>query len=101
MNKEITTKNKCLLTREGIEIWVDENQAEKISQLISTAKENKLIEIEGETISVNSISGIYSAEKIYELRKKKQGMWQCEKCGRWHNRYDICSCGELEKYEKK
>jgi len=99
MNQEITNKTKCLLTREGIEIWVDDNQAEKISQLILTAKENKLIEVEGETISVNSISGIYSAQKIEELRRKKQGQWQC-KYGNWHNRYDICSCGELEKYNK-
>jgi len=92
MNQEITKKNKCLLTREGIEIWIDDIQAEKISQLILTAKENKLIEVDGETISVNSISGIYSAQKIEDLRRKKQGQWQCEYCKRWHKKYEECGC---------
>ena len=93
MNQEITNKTKCLLTREGIEIWINDIQAEKISQLILTAKENKLIEVDGETISVNSISGIYSAQKIEDLRRKKQGQWQCEYCKRWHQKGEQCGCG--------
>jgi len=92
MNQEITDKTKCLLTREGIEIWINDNQAEAISQLILIAKDNKLIDVEGETISVNSISGIYSAQKIEELRRRKQGQWQCEYCKRWHNRNEECGC---------
>ena len=89
---EITTKTKCILLRNGIEIWIDNDQAEKISQLISVAKENKLIDIEGETISVNSIDGIFSADKIYEQRKRKAGQWQCEHCKRWHTRFEECGC---------
>ena len=92
MNQEITNKTKCLLTREGIEIWINDIQAEKISQLILTAKENKLIEVDGETISVNSISGIYSAQKIEDLRRKKQEQWQCEYCKRWHAKDEQCGC---------
>ena len=89
---EITTKTKCLLTREGIEIWITPEQSEKIFQLIQLAKDNKLIDIEGETISVNSITGIYSAEKIELLRRKKEGQWQCEYCKRWHKRGEECGC---------
>jgi len=92
MNQEITNKTKCLLTREGIEIWIDENQAEKISELILTAKNNKLIEIDGETISIGSISGIYSGQIIENLRRKKQGDWECEYCHRWHKRGEECGC---------
>jgi hypothetical protein len=92
MNQTITDKTKCLLTREGVEIWVNEEQAEKISQLILTAKDNKLIEVEGEIISVNSISGIYTAEKIEILRRKRQGEWQCEYCKRWHKKFEECGC---------
>ena len=92
MNQEITNKTKCLLTREGIEIWLNDEQAEKISHLILTAKDNKLIEIEGETVSVNSISGIYTAEKIELLRRKKHGEWQCGYCKRWHKRDEECGC---------
>jgi len=91
-NQEITTKTKCLLTREGIEIWITPEQAEKISQLIQIAKENKLIDIEGETISVGSIAGIYSADKIEFLRRKKEGQWQCQFCKRWHPKFEQCGC---------
>lgn len=91
MNQEITDKTKCLLTKHGIEIWINDIQAEKISQLINTA-DIKIIEIEGQTISVWSIEGIFDAEYVYRQRKVKAGQWQCEYCKRWHPKFEECGC---------
>ncbi|MCK9597070.1 hypothetical protein M0R19_07850 [Candidatus Pacearchaeota archaeon] len=91
MNKLLTNKTKCLLTKQGIEIWIDDNQAEKLSQLMNM-NDIKIIEIEGETISVYSIEGIFNADKIYEQRKRKTGQWQCEHCKRWHPKFEECGC---------
>jgi hypothetical protein len=86
-----TNKTKCLLTKQGVEIWITPEQSEKISQLINTA-DIKIIDIENETISVSGIDGIYSADLIYDLRRKKSGQWKCESCGRWHPKYEECGC---------
>jgi len=91
MTQEITTKTKCLLTKQGIEIWIDNNQAEKISELINKA-EVKIIEIEGQTISVWSIEGMFDAEYVYRQRKVKAGMCECEFCKRWYPRFKECGC---------
>lgn len=92
MTKELSNKNKCLLTREGIEIWITDEQAEKISLIIQSSKENKLIDIGDNTVSVNSISGIYSAKSMEEMRRRKNGQWQCEFCKRWHDKFEKCGC---------
>jgi hypothetical protein len=91
MSQEITNKTRCLLTREGIEIWITPEQEQKIFRITQDGK-NRLIEIEGENLMTNSISGIYSAEAIKNLRRKKQGWWQCEDCGRWHQKGEQCGC---------
>ena len=91
MSQEITNKTKCLLTKQGIEIWIDDNQAEKISELINKS-DVKIFEIEGQTISVWSVEGIFDADYVYRQRKTKAGMWQCEFCKRWHPKFEECGC---------
>ena len=34
MNKQITDKTMCLLTMDGIEIWITKEQAEKINKIM-------------------------------------------------------------------
>ena len=91
MSQEVTDKTKCIITKQGIEIWVTPDQSEKISELINTA-DIKIIEVEGQTISVFSIEGIFDAAYIYRQRKIKSGQWQCEYCGRWHPKFEECGC---------
>ena len=89
---QLTDKTKCLLTREGIEIWITDKQAEIITERINDEDSNDLIEVGDDMIATRSISGIYSSKKIQELRRKKQGWWQCELCHRWHPREEQCGC---------
>lgn len=88
---QLTDKTKCLLTREGVEIWINDDQEQKIFNITQDGK-NRLIEVDGEKMMTSQISGIYSAQKIQELRRKKQGWWQCELCHRWHPREEQCGC---------
>lgn len=88
---DLTTKTKCLLTKQGIEIWIDDDQAGKLSKILNTS-ENKIIEVEGQVISVWSIEGIFDGEYIYNQKKIKMGQWQCGYCKRWHSRFEECGC---------
>jgi hypothetical protein len=92
MSQEITTKTKCILTREGIEIWITPDEVETISLIMQKAPDSKMIDVGDETIRVDRIVGIYSADKIYEQRKRTAGMWQCEFCKRWHPKFEECGC---------
>jgi hypothetical protein len=91
MNKQITDKTMCLLTMDGIEIWITKEQTEKINKIVQD-KNNRFIKIGDERINSHSISGIYTGERIRHLRRIKQGWWQCEACGRWHPRGEQCGC---------
>ena len=94
MNNLPTNKTKCLLTKQGIEIWITPEQAKQISQIIGTTTSIKTIEIEGQTVGIDNITGggIYDAEYIFRQRKIKAGMWECDSCKRWHPRFEECGC---------
>jgi len=91
MNNLPTNKTKCLLTKQGIEIWISNDQAIKISQLMNMG-DHKNIDIEEEIVSIHNIEGIFNADRIYEQRKRKAGQWQCEYCKRWHSKFEECGC---------
>ena len=59
MNKQITDKTMCLLTMDGIEIWITKEQTEKINKIVQD-KNNRFIKIGDERINSHSISGIYT-----------------------------------------
>ena len=89
---EITNKTKCLLTKQGIEIWITPEKVKEISKLINT--NIRAIEIEGQIIGIDNITGggIFDAEYIYDQRKRKMGQWQCDYCKIWHPRFEECGC---------
>ncbi len=92
MTKEITNKTKCVLTGTGMEIWISEEQAHNISELINRKTGVQIIELEDCLISINDIKGIYPAQYIYDNRKRRAGMWQCDSCERWHKKGEECGC---------
>lgn len=93
---EITTKQKCVLIRGGIEIWINEERA---LVLMEAMQSQKLIEIDGEVVNTFEIIGIYSPQRMEELKRNKQGQWKCKK-NVWHDRGEKCTCREILRMEK-
>lgn len=88
MNKYITASQRCVVLIGGIEIWVESDRADKLQKLMET---QKYIELEGSTIAVSQIAGIFTSNHMDELKRKKNGQWICKK-GVWHDRGEKCRC---------
>ena len=99
MNKEITKKLKCIVMRNSIEIWKEEERLNNlIDKLVSTQKIG-FIRIEEEIINSADIVGVFTPKTMEEFTRRKNGQWKC-KYSTWHNRGEICNCSELKRYEK-
>ena len=87
MTQELAKEQKCIVVRGGIHIWIDAERIAKLQTLIETRK--GLIEIDGEFINPNDITGILSAQAMEEKTRRANGEWQCQK-GKWHNKGERC-----------
>ena len=93
MNKELAKKQKCLRTRSSIEIWLDEEKWVKLEAILSNSNLGKFINIEERMVNIADIEGIFLPKDLEELKRRKQGQWQCG-YGNWHNRNESsCDCG--------
>ena len=88
--QEIANKQKCLMIRNSIEIWMDEKKWEKLEYALKNSI-GKFYDIEGRTINVADIVGIFLPIDLDEMKRRKNGQWKC-KYGKWHNRGDDCQC---------
>jgi hypothetical protein len=95
---ELSKDLKCVLMRSGIEIWL-ENEKAKDLQIILNSPKSVFVEIDGETINSADVSGIFTAERMEDLTRRKNGQWRCS-FGFWHERFDQCAHAELLKYNK-
>lgn len=86
MNK-ITDKTHCLVTRNLGKIWLTENQANQVKQMIVTGKQ--AIVIGSDVIMQNDIAGLVSGDRIAELDHEKRGEWKC-KYNQWHAKGEQC-----------
>ena len=93
--KALSKPQSCIYLRNSVEIWFDNEKAEKVSQMLSGSVGSKFIKVEGRTLNVNDIVGIFKALDLDELKRRKQGHWKC-KYGEWHGKSEIgCDCGNL------
>lgn len=95
MGKELTDKIFCLCMRNGAEIWLSPEKAELLKQAITKVDGRKFVEIGKEMVNVVEIVAIHSAEMMEEVRKRKNGEWQCN-TGAWHSRGKKCTCPPKE-----
>ena len=75
MPTEITKKQKCLIQRNGIEIWLDEDKANALQQILDNITEHKFIRFNGRSINTADCTGVYLPEdilaEIIETTEKK------------------------------
>ncbi len=93
MSEELAKNQLCIVTREGVEIWIDVDRAKN---LVSKFNENSngLVEYEGRFLS--RPSGIYTPQDLQDMYRRRRGEYQC-KHNKWHGRNDRCECS----YEKR
>ena len=83
MPTEITKKQKCLIQRNGIEIWLDEDKANALQQILDNITEHKFIRFNGRSINTADCTGVYLPEDIEDLKWRKNGYWKCNN-SIWH-----------------
>lgn len=90
MSQELTDKTNCIQLRNGLEIWVNHEQSEKIEQCL-IGNERPFIKVEGQVVNTKDIMAVLSADKADEHRHRKQGDKKCS-YGVWHGRGEECGC---------
>lgn len=89
---------KCLLLKNKIQLWLTDEKLKKLLDSKILNEFNIIIEVCGEYINTNDVSGIFSKEKIEELERRHNGQWKCDK-GNWHDRFDKCNCRTQKEIE--
>lgn len=94
MNKSITKELKCLVLKNGIEIWKEKEKFDALIEVLKNGK-NGFVKIDDELINVNDIVGIFSPKTIEDMIRRKNGQWKCN-YGKWHDKGEKCKC-KIEK----
>ena len=84
-NQEITKKLMCIILRNGIEIWGEEDKIKNLQVILKNTKESKFIELGEETINTADITGIFLAQTMENITRRKNGQWQ-DKNGQWQDK---------------
>lgn len=98
MTKELTKKQMCLYMRNGVMIWIDEDNVKKLEKVLQSITGHKFVLFEEQTINTADVVGIFSPEAIEDLTRRKNGGWKCKK-GNWHDKGEDCMC--LSQEEKR
>lgn len=95
----ITNPQKCIVQRNGVELWIDAERADKLQQVLEIMTEHKFIRLEGTGCTINTadITGIYEPTLINDMKRRKNGEWKCRDA-QWHQRKEVCGCSELKRY---
>ena len=89
---ELAKKQKAIMIRGGIELWLDEEKADLISEILIKSNE-RFIKIKELNTLINAadVVGIFDPQTMDERTKRQNGEWQCRQ-GNWHERKEKCEC---------
>ena len=92
-NKTITKNLRCVLLRNGVEIWAEEERMAGLIQTIQNIKESKFVSYDGEIFNTADITGIFTPATMDDYTRIKNKQWKCKR-GTWHNYREPCDCPE-------
>jgi hypothetical protein len=99
-NKELAKNLMCVCMRNKVEIWVEKEKIEKLKEILANTTGNRFIDFDGQSINTADVIGIFDAQTMEEMTRRKNGQWKCDQ-GNWHNRYENCQCPPKEIIELK
>jgi len=97
--QEITKKQKCLILRNSIEIWLDEEKWTNLENRLNNSI-GKFYAIEGRMINAADIVGLFLPVDLEEMKLRKNGKWKCD-YGVWHSKGQECFCFEAKERERQ
>lgn len=87
----ITKPQKCVLMRNDIEIWIDEEKSDQLDTVL-LRNPKAIIKLEGRSINLADYVGTFLPIDLEERSFRKQGMHKCN-YGKWHAKDEDCQCG--------
>ena len=81
----------CVCMRNGIQIWIEQDKIQILTDILAQATSSKFIVFENQVINTADILGVFDAKTISDLTRRKNGQWQCAR-GEWHERNGDCGC---------
>lgn len=97
---ELSKNLVCILMRSGVEIWVESERAESLKNQVEAAKQSMFVRYENQFINTADISGIYTADVMADLTRRKNGEWKCTS-GKWHMRATKCDCSQEDWFDRQ
>jgi hypothetical protein len=89
--KEVSKNLKCLVLRNGIEIWKESDRLTDLSRKLLSGQKIGFIQIDDELINSADVVGIFSANTMQDTIRRRNGQWECQ-YGVWHDRGQKCEC---------
>lgn len=99
MINEITLKQKCVVMRNGVEIWCDEEKADRFGA-DCVAGMKGVVKFEGRFINTADFVGIFYPADMNDLVRRKNKQWKC-KSNNWHDMGEKCKCLSIQEEELK
>lgn len=101
MTNEITKSQKCVVMRNGVEIWADAEKADGFGDDCVKGMKG-MVKFEGRYLNTADFVGVFFPDDMESLVRKKNKQWKC-KHGTWHDMGEKCVCLTQEErdYNKK
>lgn len=98
-NAEISKELMVIIIRNGVELWLEKDRADKLQILM---EQRKFLEIDGRVINTADIVGIFKAQDISAITRRKNGQWQ-GRDNQWHNKgeFECSGCSNIIPYGKQ
>lgn len=96
MTNEIAGRQKCIVIRGDIRIWVDHEKASKVILDLNNDNLGRFRQIEGRVVNVADIVGIFNPIDLTSKERRRRGDWQ-DGLGVWRNKgdYECARCGAI------
>lgn len=85
--KEIDVARRCIVLRNGYEIWVEVERADRVERILSSSDCPRFMKANNILINTADISGIFPPEEMEEKQMRDRGYWKCSH-GTWHDKRD-------------
>lgn len=100
MSNQMARNQKCIVIRNGIQLWIEEgDKLSRLEGMLGSMEGNTRIYWEGRTINTADLVGIYLPEDMDDVTRRKNNQRQCS-FGTWHDKGQECACNEGKRSEE-
>lgn len=86
------TYTHAVVLHTGAVLWLPATRALNLIKALESDACPKSLEINGQWVATSSVAGVYTAQEMRNIARRKAGEWQCE-YQNWHPRGDReCGC---------